>query len=217
MRIFRKAFRELFPQATKAFHNSTDYWQKRYYYGGNSGKGSYGEEALFKANFLNDLINDLNIDGVIELGCGDGNNANLYTPKFYFGFDISHDAIIDCRKMFKQKPNFFCYEITASFPEEISVLKTHFKLNNPLVISFDVIFHLVEDKAYEDYLNKLEFCADHFILVYATDFDKEGTQPHVRHRYYSDDLEKRGFKESLQHTEIFNDKAMKLFKKVVKN
>ena len=35
------------------FRNSTDYWERRYRKGGNSGAGSYNRLARFKAGFLN--------------------------------------------------------------------------------------------------------------------------------------------------------------------
>ena len=56
----------MFSKYTKSFTNSTDYWQKRYFFGGNSGKGSYGDEAIFKAEKLNKLISQFNFDGLLN-------------------------------------------------------------------------------------------------------------------------------------------------------
>jgi len=34
--------------------DSNKYWEERYAKGGNSGKGSYGKSAIFKADVIND-------------------------------------------------------------------------------------------------------------------------------------------------------------------
>jgi len=41
--------------------SSKEYWEKRYVKGGNSGIGSYGKLALFKAETINDFINTNNV------------------------------------------------------------------------------------------------------------------------------------------------------------
>ena len=213
MRVFKKAIRELFPNKTKSFDSSTGYWQRRYFFGGNSGKGSYGEEAKFKAEKLNNLIGRFNFDGIIELGCGDGNNAAYYKPKYYFGFDISSDAIQICERKFKNKNNFHFFEINEKFKEQIKDIKNTYKVANELAISFDVMFHLVEYEIYEDYLHKLEISSDKFLLIYATDYDKIEQSPHVKHRNYSVDLKEKGWVEYSEFTEYWSDKSIKLFQK----
>ena len=60
--LLRKIIREIFRgRITKKFINSQKYWEERYYYGGNSGRGSYGEDARIKSNFLNDTVQNYNI------------------------------------------------------------------------------------------------------------------------------------------------------------
>ena len=59
------------------FNNSTEYWKNRYNLGGNSGDGSYGELAQFKAEFLNKFVTDKNIKTIIEFGSGDGNQLTM--------------------------------------------------------------------------------------------------------------------------------------------
>ena len=213
MLIFRKLIRELFFKYTKSFTNSTDYWQKRYFFGGNSGKGSYGDEAIFKAEKLNKLISRFNFDGVIELGCGDGNNASYYQTEHYFGFDISFDAIKICKKKFSGNNNFQFFEIDEKYCCKIREIKNTYKLKNELAISFDVIFHLVEDDIYFDYLDKLEVASNKNLLIYSTNYDKFEKSAHVRHRLYSKELEKRGWKEHPSSTYDWLDKSFKLFQK----
>ena len=55
------------------FPGSRDYWEQRYSSGSNSGDGSRGKLAEFKAEIINSLVKDKKIESVIEFGCGDGN------------------------------------------------------------------------------------------------------------------------------------------------
>ncbi|MGD9858413.1 MAG: hypothetical protein AB7U20_26025 [Planctomycetaceae bacterium] len=61
----------------RKFTGSSDYWVRRYRKGRNSGGGSYGRLAEFKAQVLNDLVREHRIQTVIEFGCGDGNQLAL--------------------------------------------------------------------------------------------------------------------------------------------
>ena len=65
-----------------------------------------------------------------------------------------------------------------------------------MAISFDVIFHLVEDDVYLDYLDKLEDASNKNLLIYSTDYDRFEKSAHVRHRLYSEELENRGGKKT---------------------
>ena len=66
MNFFKKIIRELFrSKITKNFTNSARYWEDRYYYGGNSGKGSYFQEAIEKADYLNAKIKQFNIGSLV--------------------------------------------------------------------------------------------------------------------------------------------------------
>ena len=123
--FFKKLIRELFFKYTKSFTNSTDYWKKRYFFGGNSGKGSYGDEAIFKAEKLNKLIIQFNFDGVIELMW----RCYYYQAEHYFGFDISSDAIQICKKKFWYV-NFQFFEIDEKYCDRIREVKnTNWKMS----------------------------------------------------------------------------------------
>ena len=94
MNFFRKVIRELFRrQITKRYIDSRSYWEDRYYYGGNSGKGSYAKDAIQKANFLNDTILNYRLKNIIDVGCGDGNNLKLFKSDFYIGIDVSKTIV----------------------------------------------------------------------------------------------------------------------------
>lgn len=59
------------------FRTSGDYWEQRYRQAGNSGAGSYGRLAEFKAEVLNEFVARHSIGSVVEFGSGDGNQLTL--------------------------------------------------------------------------------------------------------------------------------------------
>ncbi|WDH99000.1 hypothetical protein PUW24_09050 [Paenibacillus urinalis] len=65
------------------------YWENTYKNGGNSGAGSYGMLAEFKAEVINRVIALHKLTRVIEFGCGDGNQLSYMDYKKYLGLDVS--------------------------------------------------------------------------------------------------------------------------------
>ena len=61
----------------RTFAGSVIYWEQRYAQGGNSGVGSCGKFAEFKAELLNRFVAQHGVHTVIEFGCGDGNQLSL--------------------------------------------------------------------------------------------------------------------------------------------
>ena len=51
---------------------SAAYWENRYASGGNSGAGSEGANAVWKATVINDFVASHYVRDVLEYGCGDG-------------------------------------------------------------------------------------------------------------------------------------------------
>lgn len=155
------------------FRDSTSYWEARYQNNGNSGAGSYGEKAIYKAGFLNRFVKEQEIKTVIEFGCGDGNQLAYFEFPEYKGFDVSQTAINKCRDL-------FAADKTKSFygPCDIFTSKAE------LALSLDVIFHLVEDDVCEDYMKRLFSSATKYVIIYAWDVD-EKRKLHVRHRCFS--------------------------------
>lgn len=156
------------------------YWEERYATGGNSGKGSYNEEAQVKAEYINKLIIDKHIQTIQEYGSGDGNNLLLYKGfKHYNGYDISKTSIEICKhnKKINQK--------TCSFTSNVVTID----YNADLALCLDVLFHQVEDRDYLSLL-KLIFTANHsYILLYTTNEEKLSAQ-HVRHRKTLEDVKR---------------------------
>jgi len=168
----------LYKKRYRKFPGSKAYWEKRYADGGNSGSGSYNRLSDFKAETINNFVKKNNIQTVIEFGCGDGNQLSQALYPKYTGFDVSETAVKLCKKRFKNditKDFFLMNEYTSAHRAE-------------LVLSLDVIYHLVEDKIFEEYIDLLFQASTKFVIIYAYDFDGE-TEYHVRPRKFTEYIE----------------------------
>lgn len=162
------------PAPTPAgFAGSQSYWVERYRRGGDSGSGSAGELAEFKAEVLNAFVAEHEVTDVIEFGSGDGRQVALARYPRYLGIDVSADAVAHCREQFAGDP-------TKSF----LVLEDYDGQTAELALSLDVIYHLVEDEVYEDYVRRLFEAATRFVIVYSSDRDEQNA-PHVRQRAFT--------------------------------
>jgi len=159
------------------FSSSASYWEKRYSSGGSSGPGSYRHLARFKADVLNQFVAEHRIDTVIEFGCGDGNQLSLATYPPYIGFDVSATAIDMCRKRFH-----------GDSEKTFKLMSDYSGERADLTLSLDVIFHLVEDDVFEEYMRTLFSAARRFVIIYSSDTDDIGevTSVHVKHRKFTD-------------------------------
>lgn len=154
--------------------------ERNYARGGTSGAGSYDALAQGKAVFLNEFVRTRGIGSVIEFGCGDGNQLSLADYSSYIGLDVSRTAIELCQHRFAVDPakSFFLYD-GACFTDRAGVFTAD------LAISLDVIYHLTEDAVFETYLAHLFAAAAKYVIIYATNAERHGTAPHVRHRHFT--------------------------------
>jgi trans-aconitate methyltransferase len=158
--------------------DSEIYWIQRYAQGGSSGCGSYNHLAKFKADILNDFVNKNNIQFIIEHGCGDGNQLKMANYPNYLGFDVSPKAIAICRQIFSDDTS-----------KKFRLSKDYSGEKAELVLSLDVIYHLVEDEVYEDYMNRLFTSSNLYVIIYSS--NKEEIQiDHVKHRKFTNWIEK---------------------------
>jgi SAM-dependent methyltransferase len=141
--------------------NSEDYWIRRYDSGGNSGLGSYGKLAEFKAEIINDFVRTHNIKSVIDFGCGDGNQVKLIKCPSYLGFDISLKAIELCRETFPRDKS------------KVFGLMGSYWIRAHLTLSLDVIYHLLEDDVYYTYMERLFGSSTQFVIIYSSNYDEE--------------------------------------------
>lgn len=176
--LIRPVYRWMTGRAHPApeFRRSSTYWEDRYASGGNSGTGSYGKFAEFKAQVINAFLAEKGIQSVLEFGCGDGNQLKLARYPRYAGFDVSVSAIKNCRETFAGDP-------TKAF----HLLDDYRGEGADLALSLDVIYHLVEDRLFENYMRTLFGAKCRFVIVYSSDVeDSTGRMgPHVRHRKFS--------------------------------
>lgn len=172
------------PLRRPAFAGVGRYWEDRYAAGGASGAGSLGRLARFKAQVLNDFVEEHSIQTILELGCGDGSQLSLARYPSYVGTDLSQTAIERCRALFAhdQTKRFFNASERASYEGAYD-----------LVLSLDVIYHLVEDEIYESYMLDLERYARRYLIIYSSNREDDPLRQsgwHVRHRKFSDKLER---------------------------
>jgi len=159
---------------------SAEYWDSRYRRGNNSGWGSYGKLARFKADIINDFIERSQVQSVIDFGCGDGNQLGLFKVPDYLGADVSKEAIRICTE--KYKGDVTKGFMTVSPPEYLGDYKAE------LVLSLDVIFHLVEHSVYSTYMNSLFHAATRFVIIYSSNFERV-TAAHEREREFTSYVE----------------------------
>ena len=159
--------------------SSGQFWEKRYAKGGNSGAGSYGKLAVYKAKVLNEFIEENKVNSVVEFGCGDGNQLNLSIHAYprYLGFDVSRTVLVRLRVRFArhvQKARFLhVSDFNAS---------TH---ASDLAVSLDVVYHLVEDAVFDAYMRRLLEAAKRFVIIYSSNEDRLAAHGHIRHRSFS--------------------------------
>ncbi len=157
------------------FTDAGDYWERRYSAGGNSGFGSYGRLAEFKAGFLNRFVEEHQISSVIEYGSGDGAQLELANYPSYTGVDISTKAVELCRARFAEDSSKRFLQ-TDAVPEGLEA---------DLAISLDVIYHLTEDSAFEAYMRQMLDSAQRFVIIYSSNMDLNWPERHVRHRQFT--------------------------------
>lgn len=175
--IFRKIKRIVSGQPQAAvFSNSSQYWDDRYNTGGNSGAGSYGRLARFKADVLNDFVIKHGISSVVEYGCGDGAQLELANYPEYTGFDVSPQAVTLCRNKFSGRQNYQFFETKTLLDKEGSF---------DLALSLDVIYHLIEDDVFDAYMKRLFAASKNFVIIYSNNIDKKFDAPHVRGRKFT--------------------------------
>ena len=151
------------------------YWEQRYARGGNSGDGSYGDLALFKAQVINDYIKKLNIVSMNDWGFGDCNQLQYFPDIDYVGYEVSQTAIKNAQKRY---PNKIFRQI-----------KEHSNQKKELSISLDVLYHLIENELYYEYLNNLFNSATRLVIIYSSNY-QEQPKGHQYRRNFTPDIEK---------------------------
>ncbi len=174
----RKLVKSVYSRWSRVFYKGpTEYWVERYKSGKSSGLGSYGKLAEFKADVINELIDELKVVDVVEFGCGDGNQLSLAKYPKYVGYDISEEAIKLCRKR-------FLGDSSKSFDLTDNYAGSRFDL----ALSLDVVYHLTSDDVFDAYMDRLFGSATKAILIYSSNTDQAigAPYPHIKHRKFTD-------------------------------
>jgi cyclopropane fatty-acyl-phospholipid synthase-like methyltransferase len=150
--------------------NINDYWESRYATGGNSGNGSYGKLAEYKAKFINDFIKEKNIKSLLEYGCGDGNQLAMIDCEKIMAFDISKTALELCKSKVDCE-TFNKFKDIKETPE--------------LILSLDVIYHLVNDVDYNVYMSNLIGKGAKYLIIYSVNEEMDNMAAHVKPRIFT--------------------------------
>lgn len=114
---------------------------------------------------------------VIEYGSGDGNQLKLAKYPAYIGFDVSQEALEQCRRIFSNDP-----------AKRFKLVTDHSDETADLTLSLDVIYHLIEDSVFSEYMERLFSSSRKYAIIYASNTNEQrlGQSPHVRHRCFTD-------------------------------
>ena len=155
--------------------DSARYWEHRYRTGGNSGAGSYNRLAAFKAEFINSFVERNAIRTVIEFGCGDGAQLALMDYPNYVGVDVSQTILdrVSAR---------FAGDSTKRFIHSDAVTESD---RAELSLSLDVIYHLIEDRVFFAYMERLFGAATRFVIIYSNNVDVPWGMTHERYRKFT--------------------------------
>lgn len=178
MNIIEKIVNKVFGRSS---FNSLDYWENRYFAGGNSGDGSYGRLSQFKADFINTFIEQEKITSATEFGCGDGHQLSLINYPSYTGLDISATIVKLCRVKFSndEEKTFIHYKPHQFKNGDIP--------KADLTLSLDVLYHVVEGGTYKKYLSDLFSASNRYVIIYSTNFNLYESE-HILHRKFTDDI-----------------------------
>jgi SAM-dependent methyltransferase len=100
------------------------------------------------------------VQRVVDFGCGDGNQLSLAEYPSYVGLDVSGRVIEKTSARFAddESKSFIWYDPTRSVNRGA--------ITGDLVLSLDVILHLVEDATLDAYLLNLDRAGSRYAVVY---------------------------------------------------
>jgi hypothetical protein len=161
-----------------------EYWDNRYNSNGNSGFGSTGVLAEYKARIINDFVKHNQVNTVIEFGCGDGLQLESSSYPRYLGLDVAKSSIKLCQ-------NKFYNDLTKSFmlytPQYFT---NHGYLSADLIICLDVLYHIIDENDFRKTLIDIFNAAQKYVILYANLKPQPSSSMHIIYRDISKYLEK---------------------------
>jgi 2-polyprenyl-3-methyl-5-hydroxy-6-metoxy-1,4-benzoquinol methylase len=152
------------------------YWQDLYVRGGNSGEGSYGENAKYKAGVINALVAENRLTSVLEFGCGDGNQLSHYVLPRYVGLDVSERAVELCSERFSADATKTFMTISPGEPLDLGA--------HDLVMSLEVLMHVIDEDEFVWTLDQIFGHSARFVAILTpfTPLFKYSRGSHERYR-----------------------------------
>lgn len=153
--------------------NYIEYWDNRYKNNGNSGQGSRGDLAKYKADFLNSFITQNDINSMIEFGCGDGYQIGLLISTKYLGFDVAKSSIELCKKrfVFDYSKSFLLYEPRYFINNDF--------ISADLVTCLDVLYHIIDENDYFKTVQDIFNSAKKYVILYTNLYPQSSSAPHI--------------------------------------
>lgn len=185
MRVFSMLQRS--PVTRRIYYDwfdAPEYWEKRYADERPAGPGSEGEHAAFKADVLNEFVATHGIETVMEFGCGDGYQVELADYPEYVGLEVSESAVEMCAERFADddSKSFFLYD-PAHFINSGA-------LSAELVLSLEVLFHLVDDQVFEKTMHDMFSAAERYVIIFSSNHERSTPELHIRHRNFTEYVER---------------------------
>ncbi|MFC3747825.1 methyltransferase [Paenibacillus sp. GCM10012306] len=139
-----------------------NYWEQTYKTGGNSGSGSYGVLAEFKAAVVNACIERYNVNEVIEFGCGDGHQLGLINYPRYIGLDISSESVRICQEKYGDDP-------TKAFATYHPLTWTGGQqgLQADMTVCLDVLYHIIDENHFQATLSHVLNASRDIVVIYS--------------------------------------------------
>ncbi len=134
-----------------------------------------GRLANFKAEIVNAFVREHDVASVIEFGCGDGAQLTRADYPTYLAFDVADESVELCRSKF-----------ATDSTKEFRNAATWDYERADLALSLDVIFHLIEDDVFHEYMRRLFLSAKRYVIVYSSNHESEHPAAHVKHRRFTD-------------------------------
>jgi len=109
---------------------------------------------------INAFVREHGVRSVIEFGCGDGSQLSQASYPEYLGLDVSETVVAKCKKLFASDPT-KTFALMDDYRGEVA----------DLTLSLDVVYHLVEDDVFDDYMRKLFAGSVRYVIVYSSNTD----------------------------------------------
>jgi tetratricopeptide (TPR) repeat protein len=116
-----------------------------------------------------------------DFGCGDGNILGYLNVDKYYGYDISKKSIEICSNKYRSDKNKH-FQVYQS-----EIFRYVNRISTDLSLSLDVIYHLLEDETYDNYMTDLFNSSLRFVLIYSNNSkDKKSYASHIHCHKFTD-------------------------------